>query len=86
MVAKIAKVQLHGYFAWFAWLFVHLINLVEYQNRVSVLIQWRWNYFIRNRSARMITFQKHELDDQNTEDLGDRSEESSNQTASTRIA
>lgn len=55
-VAKIGPLKLHGYPAWVAWLFIHLINLVEYQNRVSVLIQWGWNYLTRNRSARIITF------------------------------
>ena len=41
--------------AWLIWLFIHLINLVEFENRVLVLIQWGWNYFTRNRSARLIT-------------------------------
>ena len=31
------------------------MNLVEFQNRVLVLVQWAWNYFTRNRSARLIT-------------------------------
>ena len=41
---------------WLIWLFIHLINLVEYRSRVLVLIQWGWNYFIRNRSARLIAY------------------------------
>ncbi|MGF1581686.1 MAG: NAD(P)/FAD-dependent oxidoreductase [Gemmataceae bacterium] len=44
-----------GFFAWFVWLFVHLMFLVEFQSRVLVFIQWGWNYFTRNRSARLIT-------------------------------
>jgi NADH dehydrogenase len=32
-----------------------LINLVEFENRLLVAIQWAWNYFTRNRSARLIT-------------------------------
>jgi NADH dehydrogenase len=54
-VAQIGKLRLHGLAAWLAWLFVHLINLVEFENRLLVLIQWGWNYFTRNRSARLIT-------------------------------
>jgi NADH dehydrogenase len=44
-----------GAFAWVVWLFVHLMQLVEFQNRVLVLIQWAWHYVTRNRAARLIT-------------------------------
>lgn len=44
-----------GYFAWLFWLFIHLMYIVEYENRLLVLLQWAWNYFTRNRSARLIT-------------------------------
>jgi NADH dehydrogenase len=54
-VAEIGRLRFHGFPAWLAWLFVHLIYLVEYENRLLVLIQWAWNYFTRNRSARLIT-------------------------------
>ena len=57
-VAQVGWLRFHGLSAWLVWLFVHLINLVEYQNRVLVLIQWGWNYFTRNRSARIITNQQ----------------------------
>ncbi len=55
-----AVVDLHwlrfsGYLAWLAWLFVHLINIVEFENRLLVMLQWAWNYFTRNRAARLIT-------------------------------
>jgi NADH dehydrogenase len=54
-VAEIGKVQLSGFVAWLIWLFVHLVNLIEFQNRLLVLVQWAWNYFTRNRSARLVT-------------------------------
>ena len=54
-VAQIGPLRLGGFLAWVAWLFIHLINLVEFENRVSVLLQWGWNYITRNRSARIIT-------------------------------
>jgi len=44
-----------GYPAWLLWLFVHLLYLVEFENRVIVLIQWGWSYVTRNRRARLIT-------------------------------
>ena len=40
---------------WLAWLFIHLLYLVQFENRVLVLWQWAWNYLTRNRSARLIT-------------------------------
>jgi NADH:ubiquinone reductase (H+-translocating) len=54
-VADLGKLKLAGFFAWLAWLFVHLIQIVEFENRVLVLIQWGWYYFSRNRAARLIT-------------------------------
>lgn len=43
-----------GYPAWLLWLFVHLMYLVGFQNRVLVFIQWAWHYITRNRGARII--------------------------------
>jgi NADH:ubiquinone reductase (H+-translocating) len=54
-VADLGKLKLGGYLAWLAWLFIHLMNLVEFENRILVLIQWGWYYFSRNRAARLIT-------------------------------
>ena len=44
-----------GWFAWLTWLFVHIMYLIQFQNRLLVLFQWFWNYLTRNRSARLIT-------------------------------
>ena len=44
-----------GLAAWLTWLFVHLLFLVQFQNRLLVLMQWAWNYVTFNRSARLIT-------------------------------
>ncbi len=54
-VADLGRIHLSGYPGWLAWLFVHLMNLVGYQNRLLVLLQWAWNYVTRNRAARLIT-------------------------------
>ncbi len=54
-VAQIGKLRLRRFSAWLVWLFVHLMYLVEFENRVLVLLQWGWNYVTRNRSARLIT-------------------------------
>ena len=85
-VAEIGKLRFHGYIAWLAWLFVHLIHLVEYQNRVSVLIQWGWNYFTRNRSARMITYPRHEIEKLKTDRPSTQSGNKSGQEKAARVA
>jgi NADH dehydrogenase len=54
-VAHIGPLRFNGYLAWLAWLFLHLMYVVRFENRVLVLIQWAWNYITRNRSARLIT-------------------------------
>jgi len=54
-VAQIGWLNLWGYSAWILWLLVHLLQLVEFENRLLVLIQWAWSYFTRNRSAGLIT-------------------------------
>ena len=54
-VAVLGRFQLSGYLAWLVWLFVHLLQLVQFENRMLVLLQWAWNYFTWNRAARLIT-------------------------------
>jgi NADH dehydrogenase len=54
-VADLGWIRFSGFFAWLTWLFVHLIFLIGFQNRFLVLMQWAWNYFTRNRSARLVT-------------------------------
>jgi NADH dehydrogenase len=54
-VADFGRIHIDGLIAWLTWLFVHLMYLVEFDNRLLVLIQWAYNYFTRNRGARLIT-------------------------------
>ena len=54
-VADLGRIRLSGRVAWLAWVFVHLMLLVGFQNRLLVLMQWAWSYLSRNRSARLIT-------------------------------
>jgi NADH dehydrogenase len=54
-VADAFGVRFWGLPAWLAWLFVHLFFLIEFENRVLVLVQWAWNYITFGRGARLIT-------------------------------
>jgi NADH dehydrogenase len=54
-VAEIRKLHISGYFAWLAWLFIHIFFLIGFRNRIIVLIQWAWSYITYERGARLIT-------------------------------
>jgi NADH dehydrogenase len=54
-VARIFGVHLSGLTAWLVWLFVHLMYLVQFQNRVIVFVQWGFQYITFSRGARLIT-------------------------------
>jgi NADH dehydrogenase len=54
-VVDLGWLRFSGFFAWLTWLLVHLTYLIEFGNKLLVLMQWAWNYFTRNRSARLIT-------------------------------
>ncbi len=48
------NIRSKGLLAWSMWLFLHLIELIGFRNRLNVLINWAWNYFTYDRSARLI--------------------------------
>ncbi len=54
-VAKIKGFEFDGFFAWLAWLFIHLIFLVGFRNKISVLMSWAYSYFTYKRGSRIIT-------------------------------
>lgn len=54
-VADLNFVHFSGFPAWLVWLFVHILFLVGFRNRIVVLIQWAWAYFTFNKGARLIT-------------------------------
>jgi NADH dehydrogenase len=49
------KLQLSGFLAWMAWLFIHILFLIGFRNRLMVMIQWAWSYITYERGARLIT-------------------------------
>ena len=54
-VADFGRFRVTGYLAWWFWLFVHLLYLVGFRNRVSVLVQWAYAYFTYQRGVRLIS-------------------------------
>lgn len=54
-VADFGRARIAGFSAWLVWVFVHIMYIVEFDNRVLVLVQWAFNYVTRKRGARLIT-------------------------------
>ena len=54
-VADFGFLRVSGFPAWFLWVFVHLMYLVEFENRLLVFVEWVYNYLTHNRGARLIT-------------------------------
>ncbi len=54
-VADFGKIKLHGFLAWLAWLFIHVLLLIGFRNLFIVVFQWAWTYFTYQRGARLIT-------------------------------
>ena len=53
-VAKLGRLHARGVFAWLLWLFVHIMYLAGFRNRLVVLLDWAWAYVTYNRAARII--------------------------------
>jgi len=54
-IADLHLFKLYGWFAWIIWIFIHIAYLIEYDNKLKVMLQWAWNFFTRKRGARLIT-------------------------------
>ena len=54
-VVDLGFIKFSGSLAWFTWIFAHIYYLIEFDNKLIVLLQWGWNYFTRKRGARLIT-------------------------------
>jgi NADH:ubiquinone reductase (H+-translocating) len=53
-VAQIGRFELSGMLAWWLWLLVHVLGLVDYRGRLAVLVEWAWAYFTWQRRSRVI--------------------------------
>jgi NADH dehydrogenase len=54
-IADFGFMQVSGYLGWLLWLFVHIMFLIGFRNRISVLLQWAAAYLTYQRSVRLIT-------------------------------
>ena len=58
-VVDLGPLKLKGFPAWLIWTFVHIYFLIEFDNKLLVMMQWGWNYFTHQRGARLITGQEN---------------------------
>jgi len=54
-VLALGNPHLHGFIAWVAWAFVHILDLIGFRNKVMVMLDWAWSYLFFERGARLIT-------------------------------
>ena len=60
-VGQIGRISLTGRIAWFAWLLIHVYQLIGFRNRIAVVSNWAWNYMFSRREARLITDKEWKL-------------------------
>ena len=65
-VADFGRLHVSGYFAWLSWLFIHLLFLIGFRNRIMVMMEWAWAYLTYNHSARLITGRTERLAEEKT--------------------
>lgn len=54
-VADFGRLRFSGFTAWLTWVFVHIRYLIEFDNKILVMVQWATDYVTRKRGARLIT-------------------------------
>jgi NADH dehydrogenase len=54
-IAQIGRFELSGFIAWLVWIFVHILFLIGFRNRATVMLEWAWSYLSWERGALLIT-------------------------------
>jgi NADH:ubiquinone reductase (H+-translocating) len=63
-VVDLGFIKFGGFFAWIAWIVVHIYFLIQFDSKLIVMVQWAWSYFTKNRGARIITRTSLQPDDE----------------------
>ncbi|MGD0753439.1 MAG: NAD(P)/FAD-dependent oxidoreductase [Bacteroidales bacterium] len=53
-VVELPSVHFQGVFAWFVWMFIHLMSIIGVKNKLLIFINWAWKYFTYDQSTRLI--------------------------------
>jgi NADH dehydrogenase len=54
-IAQFGNIHISGFIAWLSWLFIHIMFLIGFRNRIVVMLQWAWSYLTYERAAWLIT-------------------------------
>ncbi len=57
-VVDLPFVKFQGFFAWFVWMFLHLMLILSVRNKIIIFFNWAWSYFTKDSSLRLILRQK----------------------------
>ncbi|GAB4375685.1 MAG: NAD(P)/FAD-dependent oxidoreductase [Elainellaceae cyanobacterium] len=69
-VVNLGWLKFSGFIAWLIWVFAHIYYLIEFDNKLIVMIQWFWNYFSRKGGSRLITQEEGKESTLNHSQLG----------------
>lgn len=61
-IVQLPSFNMTGYVAWLAWVFLHIVKLIGFRNRVAVFLTWVYNYLTYDSSSRLILFDPEQLD------------------------
>ncbi|MBA4321587.1 MAG: FAD-dependent oxidoreductase, partial [Odoribacter sp.] len=53
-VVELPYIHFHGVFAWFVWMFIHLMSIIGVRNKMMIFFNWAWKYFTYDQSTRLI--------------------------------
>jgi NADH dehydrogenase len=53
-VVELPSFHFQGIFAWFVWMFIHLMSIIGVRNKLAIFINWAWKYFTYDQSTRLI--------------------------------
>ncbi|WP_322509111.1 hypothetical protein [Anaerolinea sp.] len=53
-VVRLGRLRLRGFLAWLMWVVVHIFQLIGFRNRLAVMLNWAWDYFLYDRALRLI--------------------------------
>jgi NADH dehydrogenase len=53
-VVELPYIHFQGVFAWFVWMFIHLMSIIEVRNKLMIFMNWAWKYFTYDQSTRLI--------------------------------
>ena len=64
-VVDLPFLKFSGSIAWFVWMFLHLMLLVDFRNRLIVFVNWSWSYFNYDKGLRLIVREVQRPEDKN---------------------